>query len=112
MPFYILVGKLNVNKQVSIVYEADTRKSYNKTNHYTQLPMTEEGACMNRFMKCFVRFAIVVCALTALSLIAVAALLFIGKFNDLKTMLESDDIDGMRAMMRHSTERRALFDKK
>ena len=38
--------------------------------------------------------------------------LFIGKFNDLTTMLESDDIDGMRAMMRHSTERRALFDKK
>ena len=38
--------------------------------------------------------------------------LFIGKFNELKTMLESDDIDGMRAMMRHSTERRALFDKK
>ena len=38
--------------------------------------------------------------------------LFIGKFNDLKTMLERDDIDGMRAMMRHSTERRALFAKK
>ena len=38
--------------------------------------------------------------------------LFIGKFNDLKTVLERDDIDGMRAMMRHSTERRALFDKK
>ena len=38
--------------------------------------------------------------------------MFIGKFNDLKTMLEMDDIDGMRAMMRHSTERRALFDKK
>ena len=38
--------------------------------------------------------------------------LFIGKFNELKVMLESDDIDGMRAMMRHSTERRALFDKK
>ena len=38
--------------------------------------------------------------------------LFIDKFNDLKAMLESDDIDGMRAMMRHSTERRALFDKK
>ena len=37
--------------------------------------MTEEGACMNRFMKCFVRFAIVVCAITALALIAVAALL-------------------------------------
>ena len=38
--------------------------------------------------------------------------LFIGKFNELKAMLESDDIDGMRAMMRHSAERRALFDKK
>ena len=38
--------------------------------------------------------------------------LFIVKFNELKAMLESDDIDGMRAMMRHSTERRALFDKK
>ena len=38
--------------------------------------------------------------------------LFIGKFNDLKTMLERADIDGMRAMMRHYTERRALFDKK
>ena len=38
--------------------------------------------------------------------------LFIGKFNELKAMLESDDIDGMKAMMRHSTERRALFDKK
>ena len=38
--------------------------------------------------------------------------LFIDKFNDLKSMLESEDIDGMRAMMRHSTERRALFDKK
>lgn len=38
--------------------------------------------------------------------------MFIDKFNDLKTMLETEDIDGMRAMMRHSTERRALFDKK
>ena len=38
--------------------------------------------------------------------------MFIGKFNDLKAMLEAEDIDGMRAMMRHSTERRALFDKK
>ncbi len=37
--------------------------------------------------------------------------LFIDKFNDLKTMLETEDIDGMRAMMRHSTKRRALFDK-
>lgn len=38
--------------------------------------------------------------------------LFINKFNDLKTMLETNDIDGMRAMMRHSTARRGLFDKK
>ena len=38
--------------------------------------------------------------------------LFIDKFNALKTMLETEDIDGMRAMMRYSTERRALFDKK
>lgn len=38
--------------------------------------------------------------------------MFIDKFNDLMTMLETEDVDGMRAMMRHSTERRALFDKK
>ncbi len=38
--------------------------------------------------------------------------LFIDKFNELKNMLEEEDIDGMRKMMRHSTERRALFDKK
>ena len=38
--------------------------------------------------------------------------LFADKFNELKTMLEAEDIDGMRSMMRHSTERRALFDKK
>ena len=38
--------------------------------------------------------------------------LFIDKFCDLKAMLEAEDIDGMRAMMRYSTERRALFDKK
>lgn len=38
--------------------------------------------------------------------------LFIDKFNELKTMLKTEDIDGMRAMMRHSTERRTLFDKK
>lgn len=38
--------------------------------------------------------------------------LFIDKFTELKTMLETEDIEGMRAMMRHSTERRALFDKK
>ncbi len=38
--------------------------------------------------------------------------LFMNKFNELKTMLAIEDIDGMRAMMRHSTERRTLFDKK
>ena len=38
--------------------------------------------------------------------------LFLRKFNDLRVMLENEDIDGMRAMMRHSTQRRALFDKK
>lgn len=37
--------------------------------------------------------------------------LFLEKFQELKTMLETEDIDGMRTMMRHSTERRALFDK-
>ena len=38
--------------------------------------------------------------------------LFIDQFNSLKTMLETEDIDGMREMMRNSTARRALFDKK
>ena len=38
--------------------------------------------------------------------------MFINKFNELKTMLETEDIDAMREMMRHSTSRRALFDKK
>ncbi len=38
--------------------------------------------------------------------------IFIDKFNELKSMLENEDVDGMRKMMRHSTERRALFDKK
>ena len=38
--------------------------------------------------------------------------LFIDKFEELRTMLETEDMDGMRRMMRHSTERRALFDKK
>ena len=38
--------------------------------------------------------------------------LFINKFNDLKDMLMRGDVDGMRAMMRHSTERRAKFEKK
>lgn len=38
--------------------------------------------------------------------------LFINKFVDLKVMLENEDVEGMRKMMRHSTCRRALFDKK
>ena len=38
--------------------------------------------------------------------------LFIDKFIELKEMLETEDIEGMRKMMRQSTERRALFDKK
>ena len=38
--------------------------------------------------------------------------LFHDKFVELKRMLETEDIDGMRAMMRRSTERRALFDRK
>ena len=38
--------------------------------------------------------------------------MFMDKFNELKNMLENEDVDGMRKMMRHSTERRALFDKK
>lgn len=38
--------------------------------------------------------------------------LFMDKFGQLKTMLENEDIEGMREMMRHSTRRRALFEKK
>ena len=38
--------------------------------------------------------------------------MFINKFNELKKMLEAEDVDSMREMMRHSTKRRALFDKK
>ncbi len=38
--------------------------------------------------------------------------MFINKFNELKQMLEAEDIGGMQDMMRHSTKRRALFDKK
>ena len=38
--------------------------------------------------------------------------MFIDKFNHLKDMLEKEDVEGMREMMRHSTKRRALFDKK
>lgn len=38
--------------------------------------------------------------------------MFISKFNSLKEMLKNEDTAAMRAMMRTSTERRALFDKK
>lgn len=38
--------------------------------------------------------------------------LFLDQFVELKNMLETENIDGMRAMMRRSTERRARFDKK
>lgn len=38
--------------------------------------------------------------------------LFLDKFNELKNMLETEDVDGMRKMMQHSTKRRALFDRK
>ena len=38
--------------------------------------------------------------------------LFMDKFNELKSMLENEDVEGMRQMMRHSTQRRALFDKR
>ena len=37
---------------------------------------------------------------------------FVDKFVEFKTMLENNDVDGMRSLMRRSTERRALFDKK
>ena len=36
---------------------------------------------------------------------------FMDKFKSLRSMLETEDIDGMREMMRHSTKRRELFDK-
>ena len=38
--------------------------------------------------------------------------LFMDKFKELRSMLEEEDIQGMRSMMQHSTKRRALFDKK
>ena len=37
---------------------------------------------------------------------------FIEEFNRLRNMLSENDVEGMRKMMRRSTERRALFDKK
>lgn len=37
--------------------------------------------------------------------------MFIDKFSELKDMLETEDIEGMRQMMRHSTQRRVMFDK-
>ena len=38
--------------------------------------------------------------------------MFMSKFGQLRSMLQNEDIDGMREMMRCSTKRRALFDKK
>ncbi len=38
--------------------------------------------------------------------------LFINKFTELKNMLETEDVEGMREMMRYSTARREKFDKK
>ena len=38
--------------------------------------------------------------------------LFADKFNELKVMIENGQVEDMRQMMRHSTARRALFDKK
>ena len=38
--------------------------------------------------------------------------MFIAKFSELRALIEAEDSDAMRAMMRHSTARRALFDKK
>ena len=38
--------------------------------------------------------------------------MFMEKFGELRAMISENDTDGMRKMMRHSTERRALFDKK
>jgi len=38
--------------------------------------------------------------------------MFMKEFGKLRAMIEQEDIGGMRAMMRHSTARRALFDKK
>lgn len=38
--------------------------------------------------------------------------LFMDKFAELKEMLEKEDVEGMKKMMRYSTERRSLFDKK
>ena len=37
--------------------------------------------------------------------------LFLDKFSELKTMLEAEDVEAMRDMMRRSTQRRARFDK-
>ena len=38
--------------------------------------------------------------------------MFLDKFVQLREMLQNEDIDAMRQMMRESTARRALFDKK
>ena len=41
-----------------------------------------------------------------------AKIIITEKYNELKRMLEREDVPGLRKMMQHSTERRALFDKK
>jgi prephenate dehydrogenase len=38
--------------------------------------------------------------------------LFEGELNHLRSMLETKDVEGLKEMMRYSTKRRALFDKK
>ena len=38
--------------------------------------------------------------------------LFEGELNHLRSMLETNDVEGLKEMMRYSTARRALFDKK
>ena len=38
--------------------------------------------------------------------------MFMEKFQALREMVETENVDDMRQMMRHSTARRALFDKK
>jgi prephenate dehydrogenase len=38
--------------------------------------------------------------------------LFERELNHLRCMLEEDDVEGLKSMMRYSTARRALFDKK
>lgn len=37
--------------------------------------------------------------------------MFEERFIDLRKMIRTDDVEGIKEMMRHSTKRRALFDK-